>query len=112
MSVISWMNKRSAWQEMEYHRARRAQFLKEDQANMDAVNSAMATALQTKISAASNNAAKAALKRVEAATKANTAKTTQQIDDTLKLLDKTKANLDSTTTPAATSTPSVVDTLA
>ncbi len=106
---MRWLSSRSAWQDMEYHRAKRAEAIAQDQANMDAVNSAMSSALQNKITISSNNAAKAALKRVQAATKAKSDQTTKQIDDTLKLIDKTKASAATTTTAT---TPTVLDTTA
>jgi hypothetical protein len=83
---FGWVRTRSAWKEMEYQRARRAEFAKQDQANMDAVNNTMSTALQNKISGLANLAGEAALKRVQTAAKAKLDAATKQIDDTQKLL--------------------------
>lgn len=94
-----WLSNRSAWQDMEYHRARRAEGLKQDQANMEAVNSAMANALQNRISQASNLAAEAALKRVKAAAQAKLDARNKQIDDAQKLIATTQKNI-----PAASTT--------
>jgi hypothetical protein len=67
---FNWLPMQPAWKEMEIRRARRAQMLRQDQANMDAMNTAMATALQNRITQLSNITANAALKRVQAAAKA------------------------------------------
>jgi hypothetical protein len=104
-----WINTRSAWQDMQYHRARRAEGLAQDQANMDAVNTAMSAALQNKISQSSNNAAQAALDRVKAATKAKLTSTTQQIDDAQQLIDTTQKNIPA---PSASGTANVLSTVA
>jgi hypothetical protein len=83
---------------MELHRARRAESLKQDQASMEAVNSAMSTALQNRISQASNNAAEAALKRIKAAAKAKVDASTKQIDEAQRLINTTQKSI-----PAASS---------
>src|SRR4051794_24508328 len=88
-----WLSNRSAWQDMEYHRARRAEGLQQDQANMEAVNSAMSNALQNRISQSSNNAAEAALKRVKAAAQAKLDAGTKQIDNVQKLIDTTQKSI-------------------
>lgn len=77
---FGWVRTRSAWKEMEYQRARRAEFAKQDQANLDAMNNTMSSALQSKISGLANLAGEAALKRVQAAAKAKLDDTTKQID--------------------------------
>ncbi len=105
---FGWVKQRSAYQDMEFHRARRAAFAKQDQANLDAMNTAMSGALQNKISQASNLAANAALKRVQDAAKAKIEETNRQIDDAQKLIDKTKTS----TTTSTSSSSSVLDTVA
>ncbi len=95
---FNWLPNRSAWQETEYRRIKRAAAMKEDQATMDTINSAMSTALQNKISGSSNIAANVALKRVQAAAKAKSAETTKQIDEAQKLINKTKLGIDSAST--------------
>jgi beta-phosphoglucomutase-like phosphatase (HAD superfamily) len=109
---FSFIRTRSAWQDIQYHRARRAAALKEDQANMDAVNAAMANALQNKISTSSNIAANAALKRIQAAAKAKNAETTKQLDNAQRLIDQTKASLAASSTTTTSSSSSVLDTVA
>ena len=99
LTGFRWLSNRSAWQDMEYHRARRAEGLKQDQASMEAVNSAMSNALQNRITQSSNNAAEAALKRVKAAAQAKLDASTKQIDDAQRLIDTTQKNL-----PAASTT--------
>lgn len=93
---FTWIKKRSAWQDLEYNRARRAAFLAETRAKMDAVNSALSTAMQNKTQGIANLAAEAALKRVQAATKAKTEETIKQIDAAQKSLDVTKSKIDVT----------------
>lgn len=93
---FTWVKTRSAWQELEYQRGRRAAFVKDMREKMDAVNSALMGAQQDKISGIATLAAEAALKRVQAATKAKTDETIKQIDDTQKSLDAAKASIDTT----------------
>lgn len=108
---FSFIRTRSAWQDMEYYRARRSAALKQDQANMDAINSAMMTAKQTQITTSSNLAANAALKRVQDTAKAKLAASTKELDRAQGLVEQTKASLVAST-PAAPPSSSVVDTLA
>ena len=112
MAGIRWIRTRSAWQDMEYHRIRRAAAMKEDQANMDLINSAMSNALQNNITGASNNAANAALKRIQAAAKAKNAETIKALDKAQSLVDKTKASLAASSTTTVSSSSSVLDTVA
>jgi len=107
---FNWLPMQPVWKEMEIRRARRAQMLKQDQANMDAVNFAMDTAMQNRISQSANIAANAALKRVQDVAKAKATEMTKQLDDAQKLFDKTKASTKSTSAPKPDST--VLDTTA
>jgi hypothetical protein len=107
---FGWVKQRSAYQDMVYHRARRAEFAKQDQANMDAMNTAMSSALQNKISQSANISANAALKRVQAAAKAKIDETTKQIDAAQSLVDRTSKT--TTTSSTANSSSSVLDTVA
>jgi hypothetical protein len=106
---FGWVKQRSAWQDIEYHRQKRAEFAAQDQASLDAMNTAMSTALQNKISQSSNLSAQAALKRVQDAATAKIDETTKQIDDAQSLVDQTSKT--TSTTPTATSS-SVLDTVA
>jgi hypothetical protein len=108
---MNWLPARSAWNDMEYYRVRRAAMAQQDLANMDSVNSAMATAMQTNITGASNNAANAALKRIQAVAKAKNAATIKQLDNAERLITQTKASL-AAATPATPPSTSVVDTIA
>lgn len=99
---FNWLPMQSAWKEMEIRRARRAEFAKQDQANMDAVNSAFTNAFQNRISQSANLFATAALKRVQAAAKAKTDETLKQIDDAQKLLSQTTSSTSSSTTSVDT----------
>jgi hypothetical protein len=99
---FGWVKPRSAWKEMEYQRARRAEFAKQDQANLDAMNNTMSTAMQNKISGLANLAGEAALKRVQAAAKAKLDDTTKQIDVAEKLVGLSPAS--STTSTSGVNT--------
>ncbi len=105
---FGWVKQRSAWQDMEYHRQKRAEYAAQDQANMDSINTSMSTALQNRISQSANISAQAALKRVQAAAKAKLADTTKQIDAAQSLIDKTSGASSTTTTGSS----SVLDTVA
>jgi hypothetical protein len=106
---FGWVKQRSAYQDMVYHRARRAEFAKQDQANLEAMNSAMSTAMQNRISKLADIAAQAALKRVQAATKAKLDEATKQIDAAQSLVDQTSKSASSTSSTGSTS---VLDTVA
>jgi len=107
---FNWLPMQPAWKDMEIRRARRAEMLKREQANMDAINSAMADAQQNRITQSSNLFAKAALKRVQAAAKAKTDQVVKQIDAAQKLVDNTTPADKPDTTKSSTS--SVLDTVA
>src|SRR6476660_7074120 len=51
---FNWLPMQPVWKDMEIRRARRAEFAKQDQANLDAMNFAMANALQNRITQSSN----------------------------------------------------------
>ena len=108
---FNWLPMQPAWKEMEYHRARRAAFAKQDQDNLDAMNVAMSDALQNRITQSANLYATAALKRVRAEAKAKTDETLKQIDDAQKLIDKTAASTGSTTSTTS-GTSNVLDKVA
>ena len=108
---FGWVKQRSAWQDMEYHRQKRAEFAAQDQANLDAINSAMSNALQNKISQSANLSANAALKRVQDAAKAKIDETTKQIDAAQSLVDQTSKSLNVSSTTTSSS-PSVLDSVA
>jgi hypothetical protein len=107
---FNWLPMQPVWKDMEIRRARRAEFAKQDQANLDAMNMAMSDALQNHITGSAKVYATAALKRVQAAAKAKTDETLKQIDDAQKLIDKTAASTKSTSAPKSPST--VLDTTA
>ena len=92
---IKWLKNRSAYQDMQYHRQRRAEFTKKHQAMMDAVNLAMTNAQQNKITASSNLAAEAAVKRVREVALAKADEMTKRIDEAKALVDKTQAGTSS-----------------
>jgi hypothetical protein len=107
---FNWLPMQPAWKDMEIRRARRAEFAKQDQANLDAMNVAFTNAFQNRITQSANIFATAALKRVQAAAKAKTDETLKQIDEAQKLLDKTGASSQADATKSGTS--SVLDTVA
>ena len=94
---IKWLNMRSAWKDMQYHRERRAAAIKRHTAMMDAINAAMSNAQQNKIAGLSRNAAQAALKRVQSQAIAKTTEMTAQIDKAQKLVDQTQSSAPETT---------------
>ena len=108
---FNWLPMQPVWKDMEIRRARRAEFAKQDQANLDAMNFAMANALQNRITQSSNLYAMAALKRVQAMAKAKTDETLKQIDAAQKVLDQTKASTASSTS-STSGTSTVLDTVA
>jgi hypothetical protein len=107
---FNWLPMQPAWKDMEIRRARRAEHIKQDQANIDAMNSAMADAFQNRITQSSNLFARAALKRVQMAAKAKTEEVMKQIDDAQKLIDTTRPADKPDTTKSGTA--SVLDTSA
>jgi regulator of protease activity HflC (stomatin/prohibitin superfamily) len=110
---FNWLPMQPAWKEMEVRRARRAQMLQQDQANLEAMNSAMATAQQNRITQSANISANAALKRVQAAAKAKADEMTKQIDDAQRLLDKTTSSSNAASSSSTSSGNStVLDTVA
>ena len=110
---FGWVKQRSAWQDIQYHRQKRAEFAAQDQANMDAMNTALSTALQNNISGASTNAAQAPLKRVQSAAQDNVDANNKQIDDAQNLLNQASkaAGSSTTTTSSASSTTSITGVL-
>ena len=93
---FNWLPMQSAWKEMEIRRARRAEYLKQDQANLNAMNEAFNNTFQNRITQSANLFATAALKRVQAATKAKTDEALKQIDDVQKLIDQTSSGVNKT----------------
>ena len=106
---FGWVKQRSAYQDMVYHRERRAAFAKQDQANLDSMNNAMSTAMQNRISKSADIAAQAALKRVQTAAKAKLDEATKQIDAAQGLVDQTSKGLSST---SGSGSSTVLDTVA
>ena len=104
---IKWFRSKSAYQDMQQHRQRRAEFTKKHQAMMDAVNLAMTNAQQNKITGLSNLAAEAAVKRVREMAMAKADELTKRVDDAKSLVDKTKAG-----TGTSTGTSNMLDTVA
>jgi hypothetical protein len=68
---------RSAWQELQYYRAQRAQFVQDAMSITQTLAASFEVALQNKISGAANNAAQAALDRINALRKATAANVNQ-----------------------------------
>jgi hypothetical protein len=102
---FNWLPMRPAWKEMEIRRERRAEFAKQDQANIDAMNAAFANAFKNRIDESAKLFATAALKRVQAAAKDKNDDLLKQIDDAQKLVEQTTVSSSSTT---KTSEPSTV----
>jgi hypothetical protein len=107
---IKWFKTRSAYEDMQYRRQRRAEAIKKHLELADNVNTAMSNAQQNKISGMSTVAAQAALKRVQGMAKAKSTEITRQIDSAQRLVDTTQASTSSSTTTSSTS--GVLDTVA
>ena len=93
---FNWVKTRSAWQDMEYRRAKRAEFIKADIQRMEETNATFSNAMQNRISQSATLTAEATLKRVQAAAKAKLEEHSNQIDDTIKLIDATQKSVDAT----------------
>lgn len=91
---FNWVPQRSSWQEMEYRRAKRAQFIKDDIAQMEAANATFSNVFQNRISQSANLAAEAALKRVQTAAKAKLEESAKTIDDAINFIDETQKSVD------------------
>jgi hypothetical protein len=103
---IKWFKNRSAWQDMEYHRKRRAEAIKHHLELMDAVNTALSGAQQNRITGMSSNAAQAALARIQTDAKAKSAEITKQVDSAQSLVDQTQSSV-----PEASGTSTMLDTV-
>jgi hypothetical protein len=90
---FNWVKTRTAWQDMESRRAKRAQFIKADIERMEATNATFSNAMQNRISQSANITAEATLKRVQAAAKAKLEENSKQIEDAMKLIDTTQQSL-------------------
>ena len=91
---FNWVKTRSAWQDMEYRRAKRAQFIKDDIARMEATNATFSNTFQNRISQSANIAAEAALKRVQTTAKAKLEENSKSLEDAIKLIDTTQKSVD------------------
>ena len=93
---FNWVKTRSAWQDMEYRRAKRAQFIKDDIARMEATNATFSNTMQNRISQSANITAEATLKLVQAVAKAKLEENSKSIEDAIKLIDETQKSVDAT----------------
>ncbi len=93
---FNWVPSRTSWQDMEYRRAKRAQFIKDDLARMEATNATFSDAMQNRISQSANLAAEATLKRVQAAAKAKIEENAKSLEDAIKLIDETQSSVNAT----------------
>jgi hypothetical protein len=110
---FNWLPQKSAWQDMRDRRAKRAEAIQKDLANMDAVNTSMSNALQNHITGSATNAAQTALTRIQNNAKSASSNITKQIDAAQRVIDQTQTQTASaTTTDSTTSTSTVVDSLA
>jgi hypothetical protein len=93
---FNWVKTRTSWQDMEYRRAKRAEFIKADLERMDATNATFANTMQNRISQSANITAEATLKRVQAAAKAKLEEHGKSLEDAIKLIDETQKSVDAT----------------
>jgi hypothetical protein len=82
----------SDWQTLQDNRAKRAALLQQAQANIQAVGSSLSNAMLNHISGGANNAAKAAISRIQAEGRAKNAAALKQFDAAQKLLNQTKTS--------------------
>ena len=91
---------RSAWQDVNYYRRQRAAIVANAQSLLDTANSSLFGALQNQVSGAANNAAQAALDRVNALALATKDTVNKQIDQAQSLLGSTTGSGSSVNTIA------------
>jgi hypothetical protein len=80
----------SAWQTLQDNRAKRAAVLQQAQANIQAVGSSISNAMLNHISGGANNAANAAISRIQAEGRAKNAAALKQFDAARNLLNQAK----------------------
>jgi hypothetical protein len=90
----------SAWQRLQDNRGRRAAMLQQAQANIQAVGSAISNAMLNHISGGANNAANAAISRIQAENKVKTAAALKQFDAAQTLLNQTRTSATGVNTTA------------
>jgi len=82
----------SSWQTLRDNRAKRAAVLQQAQANIQAIGSSISNAMLNHISGGANNAANAAISRIQAEGKAKNAAALKQFDAAQNLLNQTKTS--------------------
>ena len=105
---IKWFSSRTAYQDMQAYRQRRAQAIKKHMDLTDSVNMAMSDAQQNKITGLTLLAAQAGMKRVQDMAKAKAAIMTKQIDDAQRVVDSAEATKSTTSTGTSTMLDTVV----
>jgi hypothetical protein len=88
----------SAWQSLQDNRAKRAAVLQQAQANIQAVGSSISNAMLNHISGGANNAANAAISRIQAEGKAKSAAALKQVDAAQTLINQTKTSFSTSAT--------------
>jgi hypothetical protein len=88
---------RTAWQDIQYYRAQRAQFVQDSIALMGTASSSIESALQNQLSGSVNNAAQVALNRLNALQAASSSSQDSQLQSILSQL-----NASSTSTSGST----------
>jgi hypothetical protein len=109
---FNWLPQRSAWQQMQSWRAKRAAAVQKYLDNMDTVSTSMGNALQNNITQSATNAAQAALSRIQNSAKATSAKLTSQIDSAQSVIDQAQSSsspLSSSSSASASAGSSVLD---
>jgi hypothetical protein len=84
---FGWVKQRSVYQDLEYHRARRAEIAADEQSALDSINTAMTAAQQNKLETLSKIAGQRALQRIQDAAKAKAAETAQQAGEAQRFLE-------------------------
>jgi len=91
---IKWFKSRSAYQDMQYRRQRRAEAIQRHMDMMEGINAAMSAAQQNRISGLSTLAAQAGIKRVQEMANAKAAEVTKQIDSAQSVVNASTASED------------------
>lgn len=105
---FNWLPRQPAWRQLQNHRANAARFNSHFEGASNAANSLIYGGLSNQVLGSANNAAQAALTRVQKAGKALLDAHAKQIADAQSLLDRTQAT-GSAANSGSSSTGSMLD---
>lgn len=99
-----WLHRRSAWQQLQSERAGFAKANSNFENNVNNANVTIFAALNDQISGSANNAAKAAVKRIQAAAKAASDANSKKLQQAQDLLSQTQSGLNTSSGSSSTTT--------